>query len=74
MSTASKVTLALSLAGTAATIGYVSYQQAYDRERLRQGITRDLARQEMKKRENTYRLQEQIELEKIYREASKKET
>lgn len=68
MSRASKVTLTLSCALTASVIGYVHLRQVEDREKLHRGIIRDEERQMSKKMDNLYRLQQQQEIEKSYRE------
>jgi len=62
MSTASKVTLAVTCATTLAIVVTVHKQQESDRKRLKQGIVRDVSRQE-----NLVKLQQQQELEKMYR-------
>ncbi|XP_055680932.1 protein PET117 homolog, mitochondrial [Lutzomyia longipalpis] len=62
MSTLAKTTLAVSCAISVGIIGYVHYKQQYDRAKLHEGVLRDIERQQMRKLENTYRLQEQIEL------------
>uniref|UniRef100_A0A1L8E0T0 Putative pet assembly of cytochrome c oxidase n=1 Tax=Nyssomyia neivai TaxID=330878 RepID=A0A1L8E0T0_9DIPT len=62
MSLLAKTTLGLSCAVSLGIIGYVHYQQKDDRAKLHEGVLRDIERQQMRKLENTYRLQEQIEL------------
>ncbi|XP_014478089.1 PREDICTED: protein PET117 homolog, mitochondrial [Dinoponera quadriceps] len=67
MSIASKATFGLCFVVSVGIIGYVHYKQAYDRKQLRLGITRDIERQERRKAENVYILQQQIELAKELR-------
>ncbi|XP_055711648.1 protein PET117 homolog, mitochondrial [Phlebotomus papatasi] len=62
MSTLAKTTLGLSCAVSLGIIGYVHYKQQFDRAKLHEGVLKDVERQQMRKLENTYRLQEQIEL------------
>uniref|UniRef100_A0A1L8DZZ6 Protein pet117 log mitochondrial n=1 Tax=Nyssomyia neivai TaxID=330878 RepID=A0A1L8DZZ6_9DIPT len=62
MSMLAKTTLGLSCAVSLGIIGYVHYKQKDDRAKLHEGVLRDIERQQMRKLENTYRLQEQIEL------------
>lgn len=63
MSAASKVALGVSAILTAGTVAGVHLQQKLERERLREGVYRDLERQERKK-ENIRILEEQIILTK----------
>ncbi|XP_035493631.1 protein PET117 homolog, mitochondrial [Scophthalmus maximus] len=58
MSTASKVVLGLSVVLTAGTVATVHLKQDWDRQRLHEGVVRDLQRWE-KKKENLRRLEEQ---------------
>lgn len=67
MSTASKVVLGVSVVLTLSTVTGVHLKQAWDRERLREGVLRDLERLERKK-ENLRLLEEQRELTRILRE------
>ena len=62
----SKLFLIGSIIVTGGTIYFVHFSQSEDRNRLHQGIVRDLERQQ-KKKENLQRLQDQQELEKAYR-------
>ncbi|XP_061415421.1 protein PET117 homolog, mitochondrial [Lethenteron reissneri] len=64
MSTISKVTLGLAVVFTVSTVAGVHLKQQYDRQRLREGVYRDIERQE-RKAENLRRLQEQAELSRI---------
>uniref|UniRef100_UPI0000E4EA00 protein PET117 homolog, mitochondrial precursor n=1 Tax=Danio rerio TaxID=7955 RepID=UPI0000E4EA00 len=61
MSTASKVVLGLSIVLTISTVAGVHIKQNWDRQRLREGVVRDLERLE-RKRENLRALEEQIQL------------
>lgn len=61
MSTASKVVLGLSIVLTISTVAGVHINQNWDRQRLREGVVRDLERLE-RKRENLRALEEQIQL------------
>ncbi|XP_067845351.1 protein PET117 homolog, mitochondrial [Heptranchias perlo] len=61
MSTLSKVVLGVSVVLTAGTVVGVHLRQQLDRKRLREGVFRDLERQERKK-ENLRILEEQISL------------
>ncbi|XP_059842427.1 protein PET117 homolog, mitochondrial [Hemitrygon akajei] len=63
MSTASKVALGVSAVLTAGTVAGVHLKQKLERERLREGVYRDLERQQRKK-ENIRILEEQISLTK----------
>ncbi|CAG0916848.1 unnamed protein product [Notodromas monacha] len=65
--TAAKAALAVSLVISGAIIGSVHYKQQLDRSRMHDGIIRDVERQQRRKIENTYRLQEQRELAKVLR-------
>ncbi|XP_015226904.1 PREDICTED: protein PET117 homolog, mitochondrial-like [Cyprinodon variegatus] len=58
MSTASKVVLTVSVVLTLSTVAGVHLKQAWDRERLREGVVRDLERLQ-RKRENLRLLEEQ---------------
>ncbi|XP_051868108.1 protein PET117 homolog, mitochondrial [Pristis pectinata] len=63
MSTASKVALGVSAVLTVGTVAGVHLRQKLERERLREGVYRDLERQQRKK-ENIRILEEQISLTK----------
>ncbi|KAK5873300.1 hypothetical protein PBY51_018351 [Eleginops maclovinus] len=58
MSTASKVVLGVSVGLTLSTVAAVHLKQTWDRQRLHEGVIRDLERQERKK-ENLRLLEEQ---------------
>ncbi|KAM7351370.1 protein PET117 homolog, mitochondrial [Cochliomyia hominivorax] len=64
MSLASKITLAASFVISGGIIGYVHLKQTNDREKLHEGVVRDIERQQRRKTENTYVLQQQIDLTK----------
>ncbi|XP_013110732.1 protein PET117 homolog, mitochondrial [Stomoxys calcitrans] len=64
MSMSSKLTLAASFIVSGAIIGYVHLKQTTDREKLHEGVVRDVERQQRRKMENTYVLQKQIDLTK----------
>ncbi|XP_061402395.1 protein PET117 homolog, mitochondrial [Musca vetustissima] len=64
MSLASKLTLAASFVVSGGIIGYVHFKQTSDREKLHEGVVRDVERQQRRKMENTYTLQKQIDLTK----------
>jgi len=66
MSLASKITFSVTTAATIGIIYKVHYGQVEDRERLAQGIQRDIERIE-RKTENFKRLQEQQELTKAFK-------
>ncbi|XP_009214861.2 protein PET117 homolog, mitochondrial [Papio anubis] len=59
MSRTSKVVLGLSVLLTAATVAGVHVKQQWDRQRLRDGVIRDIERQ-IRKKENIRLLGEQI--------------
>jgi len=69
----SKIFLAGSCALTGGTIWMVHKSQVDDRAALRQGIVRDLERQEKKKVANLHKLQEQQEIEKSLRRRQNEE-
>ena len=66
----SKLFLVASIAVTGGIVYFVHKSQVDDRTRLHQGIVKDLERQQMKKIENLKRLQDQQDLEKMYRQRS----
>jgi len=72
MSTASKVTLAVTTAATLGIIYSVHSQQVEDRAKLREGITRDIERQKVKT-QNLEDFHKTQEIEKLYREAREAE-
>ncbi|XP_034534162.1 protein PET117 homolog, mitochondrial [Notolabrus celidotus] len=74
MSKTSKVVLGLSVVLTLSTVAGVHLNQTWDRERLHQGVVRDLERLERKKEnlrllEEQRTLTEQLEEERQRREA-----
>ncbi|XP_065173641.1 protein PET117 homolog, mitochondrial [Atheta coriaria] len=64
MSLTSKIVLGTACLTSASIIGYVHYKQKIDRERLHEGVIRDIERQQRRKAENLYNLQRQHDLEK----------
>ncbi|XP_076841149.1 protein PET117 homolog, mitochondrial [Brachyhypopomus gauderio] len=74
MSTVSKVVLGISVVLTVGTVVGVHIKQSWDRERLHEGVLRDLERLE-RKRENLRALEEQIHLTKaLVAERQRQET
>lgn len=67
MSTASRITLGMAVSVSTAIIGYVHYKQSADRLRLHDGVLRDVEQQQRRKHENTYTLQQQIDMTKQLR-------
>ncbi|XP_015587447.1 protein PET117 homolog, mitochondrial [Cephus cinctus] len=67
MSFVSKVVLASCCIASVGIIGYVHYKQQYDRDQLRQGVIRDIERQQRQKIQNIYELRQQEELTKKLR-------
>ncbi|XP_053644815.1 protein PET117 homolog, mitochondrial [Cherax quadricarinatus] len=72
MSLASKVTLGAACCTTLGIIVYVHIKQNIDRERLHEGVIRDVERQQRRKTENIYLLQQQADLTKQLRNDQKK--
>ncbi|KAH8389192.1 hypothetical protein KR200_009832, partial [Drosophila serrata] len=64
MSAASKITLGMAVTVSTAIIGYVHYKQSADRLKLHDGVLRDVEQQQRRKHENTYALQQQIDITK----------
>ncbi|XP_040041532.1 protein PET117 homolog, mitochondrial [Gasterosteus aculeatus] len=77
MTTVSKVVLGVSVVLTLSTVAAVHLNQSWDRQRLHQGVVRDLERLERKK-ENLRLLEEQriltsqLEEERLRREAERR--
>ncbi|KAF2905048.1 hypothetical protein ILUMI_01131 [Ignelater luminosus] len=69
MSLASKVTLTAACATSLSIIGYVHFKQQLDRDKLHEGVIKDVERQQRRKAENLYNLQQQIELTKELKKA-----
>lgn len=69
MSTASKVTLAVTTAVSLGVIWTVHSKQVEDRAKLHAGIERDLERQAKKRVVNQQLLVQQQELTKLYKQA-----
>jgi len=64
MSTASKITLTAACIFSAATVVYVHYKQMSDRDKLHEGVIKDVERQQRRKIENLFNLQKQGDLTK----------
>ncbi|PSN52360.1 hypothetical protein C0J52_06717 [Blattella germanica] len=64
MSYTSKIVLMSATATSIGIIGYVHYKQQMDREKLHEGVIKDVERQQRRKTENLYFLQQQIDLTK----------
>ncbi|CAD7078708.1 unnamed protein product [Hermetia illucens] len=64
MSSTAKLVLISSCIASAGIIGYVHYKQTADRRKLHEGVLKDIERQQRRKLENTYMLQQQIDLTK----------
>ncbi|KAL3269281.1 hypothetical protein HHI36_008357 [Cryptolaemus montrouzieri] len=64
MSVLAKVIFGSSCVFAVSVIGYVHYRQAADRERMFEGVLRDIDRQQKRKIENLFILQKQQELTK----------
>ncbi|EDW76140.1 uncharacterized protein Dwil_GK15299 [Drosophila willistoni] len=64
MSVPSKIALSVAVAVSSAIIGYVHYKQSADRLKLHEGVIRDVEQQQRRKHENTYTLQQQIDITK----------
>ncbi|GLH08330.1 hypothetical protein R5R35_002552 [Gryllus longicercus] len=62
MSLASKAALGVSLLVSIGIVGYVHYRQQIDREKMHEGVIRDVYRQQQKKTQNLYFLQKQADL------------
>ncbi|XP_072032523.1 protein PET117 homolog, mitochondrial-like [Amphiura filiformis] len=67
MSTGSKVAVGVSIVATISVIAGVHIQKHLDRKRLREGVYKDIERQDRKK-QNILELEKQIELTKILTE------
>ncbi|KAJ8964570.1 hypothetical protein NQ314_004874 [Rhamnusium bicolor] len=64
MSLQSKVVLIAACSFSLGIIGYVHYKQHLDREQLHAGVLKDIERREIRKVENLFTLQRQIDLSK----------
>ncbi|XP_053696460.1 protein PET117 homolog, mitochondrial [Sabethes cyaneus] len=73
MSATSKIVLLGASVSSLGIIGYVHYRQNYDRAKLHEGVIRDVQRQQQRKIENTYNLQQQIERTKQLRQQLEQE-
>ncbi|XP_028163706.1 protein PET117 homolog, mitochondrial [Ostrinia furnacalis] len=58
----SKLVLGLSCAVTVGIVSYVHIKQQADREKMHEGVVRDIERQQRRKIENLYILEKQKEL------------
>ncbi|KAM3962252.1 protein PET117 homolog, mitochondrial-like [Aphomia sociella] len=63
-STTSKLVLGLSCTITLGIVTYVHVKQQTDREKMHEGVVRDIERQQRRKIENIYMLEKQNELTK----------
>lgn len=72
MSLASRITLGASCVLTVGIVTYVHMKQNIDREKLHEGVIRDVERQQRRKIENIYTLQQQAELTKQLRAQQEK--
>ncbi|KAK4317078.1 hypothetical protein Pmani_011828 [Petrolisthes manimaculis] len=68
MSIASKVTLGVACCVSTAIVSYVHVKQNVDREKLHEGVIMDVERQQRRKAENLYVLQQQSDLTKQLRQ------
>ncbi|KAK5645479.1 hypothetical protein RI129_006779 [Pyrocoelia pectoralis] len=64
MSLSSKLTLITACGASISIITYVHYKQQLDRAKLHEGVIKDVERQQRRKAENIYILQQQRELTK----------
>ncbi|KAK3914750.1 Protein PET117-like protein, mitochondrial [Frankliniella fusca] len=71
MSTRSKIVLGVSCVVSVGIIFGVHYKQQLDRERMHQGVVRDMEVQEMKKRQNMVLLDQQTALTQLLRDQEK---
>ncbi|KAF5298148.1 hypothetical protein FQA39_LY02572 [Lamprigera yunnana] len=69
MSTASKLSLFTASVTSLSIIGYVHYKQELDRSKLHEGVIKDVERQQRRKAENIYVMQQQMELTKQLKHA-----
>ncbi|XP_069671456.1 protein PET117 homolog, mitochondrial isoform X2 [Periplaneta americana] len=67
MSLVSKAAFATATVVSVGIISYVHYKQHLDRQRLHDGVIRDVERQQKRRTENLYLLQQQIDLAKQLR-------
>ncbi|XP_028040722.1 protein PET117 homolog, mitochondrial [Bombyx mandarina] len=63
-SSSSKLVLGLSCSITIGIVSYVHLKQQADREKMHEGVVRDMERQQKRKIENLYLLEKQNELTK----------
>ncbi|KAG4067822.1 hypothetical protein HA402_010508 [Bradysia odoriphaga] len=62
MSVPAKLTLCAATITSIGIVSYVCIKQRSDRDRLHEGVIRDVERQQMRKLENLYTLQQQVDL------------
>lgn len=67
MSLASKVTFSLCCLASVGIITYVHLKQQIDRERMKQGVIRDVQQQQMRKLQNVFALEQQKTLTDQYK-------
>lgn len=71
MSLASKITLGIASVVSASIVIYVHAKQNIDRDRLHEGVIKDIERQQRRKAENIYVLMQQSDLTKQLRREQK---
>ncbi|PNF26523.1 hypothetical protein B7P43_G13966 [Cryptotermes secundus] len=69
MSLVSRIALGAAITMSVGIISYVHYKQHLDRDRLHDGVIRDVERQQRRKTENIYLLQQQLELTRQLRKS-----
>lgn len=70
MSLASKITFTLCTASSLGIIYYVHWKQQYDRDKMREGVIRDIEQQQMKKTQNLYFIEQQKTFTSKYKETA----
>lgn len=73
MSTTAKIIFSTCCAVSIGIIAYVHFKQQYDREQLHLGVLRDIERQQRRKIQNVYNLQQQELLTQELRKNMEKE-
>lgn len=71
MSIASKASLGVACVLTGSIIGYVHIKQNIDRSKLHEGVIKDVERQQRRKAENLYNLQQQSDIARVLRKDKK---
>lgn len=71
MSTRSKIVLVVSCVASTGIIFGVHYKQQLDRDRMHQGVVRDMEVQDMKRRQNMVLLDQQTALTQLLRDQEK---